>query len=147
MQEKLSLAKENLPAVDNMSDLDAVKIADQNAKLLLQKLNNSKNENAKESANGKGLLEGVQQTGNENQGGKDSEQLRKEKEIAAAVESMDLNFVEDKSLPKISKATKNKEGVILPGKKLVPNPELVKAQKTIKEKLETLKKFVECLTT
>lgn len=146
MQEKLALAKENLPEVGKMSDLDAVKVADQNAKLLLQKLNKSNNENAKESTNGEVVLEGVSKTGNENQGGQNSEQLRKEKEVAAAVESMDLNFVEDKSLPKISKATKNKEGVILPGKKLVPNPELVKAQKAIKEKLETLKKFVECLT-
>ena len=146
MQEKLALAKENLPEVEKMSDLDAVKVADQNAKQLLQKLNNSKNENAKENTNGKVVLEGVQQTGNENQGGQDSEQLRKEEKVAAAVESMDLNFIKEKNLPKVSKVAKNKDGVVV-GKKPVPNPELVKQQKSIKEKLDNLKKFVECLTT
>ncbi|HQV55018.1 MAG TPA: hypothetical protein PLX17_05855, partial [Chitinophagaceae bacterium] len=39
MQEKLALAKENLPEVDNLSNVEAIKVADQNAKMLLAKLN------------------------------------------------------------------------------------------------------------
>ena len=39
MQEKLALAKENLPEVDNLTNTEAVKVADQNAKMLLGKLN------------------------------------------------------------------------------------------------------------
>ena len=39
MGEKLALAKENLPEVDNLTNTEAVKVADQNAKMLLGKLN------------------------------------------------------------------------------------------------------------
>jgi len=39
MTEKLALAKENLPEVDNLSNVEAVKVADDNAKMLLGKLN------------------------------------------------------------------------------------------------------------
>lgn len=39
MQEKLALAKDNLPQVETLSNVDAIKVADQNAKMLLGKLN------------------------------------------------------------------------------------------------------------
>jgi len=39
IQEKLALAKENLPEVDNLPNTEAIKVADDNAKMLLAKLN------------------------------------------------------------------------------------------------------------
>lgn len=45
IQEKLALAKENLPQVDNLSNVEAIRVADQNAKMLLGKLNKPKVEN------------------------------------------------------------------------------------------------------
>lgn len=48
LQEKLKLAKENLPNVSSLSDLDVVKMADKNAKMLLAKLQQQKpDENTK----------------------------------------------------------------------------------------------------
>ena len=108
---------------------------------LLLKLN--KNESTEKNNDNQSVLEGVQQAGNQNEGGKSSEQLREEEKLA-------LNFVAEKDLPTTEEPViKNGKPVKTGGivvTKEVPNPELVAAQQAIKDKLKTLEKLVKCLT-
>lgn len=97
------------------------------------------NEKSNQSTDTKSVLGGVQENGNQAEGGKGSQQLREGQE-----EKLALNFIKEGDLPTIEVPAKNKGKVI--GTKAIPNPALIAEQQAIKDKLETLKELVKCLS-
>lgn len=124
--------KEQIHILGNAKDIEGFK-----------NFKNKKNESTKEISDNKSVLGGVSKKGNENQGGQDSEQLRKSKEVA--LKALDLEFISENKLPKETVNAVNKSGDVI-GEKKVPNEKMLMQQKKIQEKLDALKKFVECLT-
>ena len=106
-----------------------------------QKSNNESTEKNNQDNSTGTMLEGVSNDRNQKEGQQDSTELRTQEEEI----KLDLNFVAEKDLPKVDKPAKNKDGVII-GTKPVTNPALSAEQKAIKDKLETLKDLLKCLT-